>query len=383
MPVPPTVRASVVRYAAGTTEARVGTAVRLSEVTNIEFATERIGYALGGPQGSTFPLKTNNGGRRWFIDGPAFFLPVADGAASVSDMAATSATEAYAYGGQGGSSVVITTDAGKHWWRAFLGQAVVAVAQHGSDIWALAAGPEKPSSGVNAVAPMWLYDSSDGGRNWTYRSTLPGVRGWEADLARPSANTAFALVKDFGPERASEAGIVETTDGGRTWTKRSDPCEQNLGRRGFGFTQRLQAASPTSLWLFCGSQPSTGSQAKLVERSSNSGQTWTLVASNAPGTHVRSNDISAMGALPDTGTTGYLSVTSPSEAWLILVGNDVLWKTADGGRTWTAAASSKVEEQFPQEFSLAQQSVFVKTQNALWEHSATGWKLVAGTPKPY
>ncbi len=87
-----------------------------------------------------------------------------------------------------------------------------------------------------------------------------------------------------------------------------------------------------------------------------------------------------MGALPDTGTTGYLSVTSASDAWLILVRNDVLWKTTDGGHAWTAAAPAKVEEQFPQELSLAQQSVFVKTQNALWEHSVKGWKLVAGRP---
>ncbi|WP_249019730.1 hypothetical protein [Conexibacter sp. S30A1] len=382
-PVPQTVRATLVRPGAGTREPPVGTAVRLSQVDSIEFATEQVGYALGGPQGSTFPLKTTDGGHRWFIDGPAFFLPVADGAASVSDMAATSATEAYAYGGQGGSSIVMTTDAGKRWWRTYLGQAVVAVSQHGSDIWALAAGPETPSSGVAAVAPMWLYDSSDGGRSRTYRSTLPDVRGWEADLVRPSANTAFALIKGFGLERASEAGIVQTTNGGETWIKRSDPCEQQLARRGFGFTERLQATSPTSLWLFCGTQPSTGAQAKLVERSSNSGQTWTLIASNAPGEHVRSNDISAIGTLPDTGTTGYLSVTSPSDAWLILIGNSMFWKTTDGGHTWTAAAPSKIEAQFPQEFSLAQQSIFVKTQNALWKHSADGWTLVAGTPKPY
>ena len=61
----------------------------------------------------------------------------------------------------------------------------------------------------------------------------------------------------------------------------------------------------------------------------------------------------------------------------------MFWKTTDGGHTWTAAAPSKIEAQFPQEFSLAQQSIFVKTQNALWKHSADGWTLVAGTPKPY
>ena len=93
----------------------------------------------------------------------------------------------------------------------------------------------------SVASSMWLYDSTNGGRSWTYRSTLPALRGWEADLVRPSANVGFALVKGFGTERAADAGIAETTDGGATWSSRSDPCERNRAARSFGFTQRLQA----------------------------------------------------------------------------------------------------------------------------------------------
>jgi photosystem II stability/assembly factor-like uncharacterized protein len=333
--------------------------------------------------GSTFPLKTVDGGRTWFVDGPAFFLPVADGAAAVGDMSAGSATEAYAYGGpEAGSSIVITTDGGKQWWRAWLGQALVAVSQHGRDLWALAAGPTASSS-VNSAPSMLLYDSGDGGRTWTYRSTLSGVRGWEADLARPSATTAFALVAAVDADPADNAGIVQTTNGGATWTKRSDPCDKKFSKYPVDWTERLAASSTTSLWLFCGSQPATGIQTKLVERSANAGRTWTLVASNAPGEHVPPNDIPLHGELPDTGTTGGLVVSSSSDASLILAGNNVLWKTTDGGHTWTDGAPPTIEAQFPQEIATARRSVFVKTQNALWMSPATGWKLVAGTPKPY
>ena len=227
---------------------------------------------------------------------------------------------------------------------------------------------------------MWLYNSTTGGRSWTYRSTLPDLRGWEADLARPSANVGFALVKGFGTERAADAGIVETTDGGATWSRRSDPCERNRGPRSFGFTQRLQAVSQTSLWLFCGAHPSAGTQAKVVWRSANAGQTWTLVASSAPGEHVRSGDISAVGELPETGTTGDLAASTRSAAWLILLGSGVLWTTTDGGRAWTAATPAKIDEQIPGEFSLAQRSIFVRTAYALWRHTSRGWKLVAGSP---
>ena len=376
---PATSRATLVRPAAGGHGPAVGTAVRLSEVLDIAFATPRVGYALGGPFGSRFPLKTTDGGRNWFIDGPAFFLPVADGAAAVDDMWAASANESYAYGGPGGgSSIAITTDAGRHWWRAWLGQALLTVSQRGSDLWALAAGSTSSAAG-NSDPPVLLYDSANGGRSWTYRSTLIGVRGWEADLARPSLTTAFALVNGFGSEHPADAGIVETTNGGATWTKLTDPCSNSR----FDFTERLAAPSTTSLWLFCGGQPSTGIQAKLVERSSDAGRSWTLVAADTPGQHVPSNDIPLTGELPAAGATGYVSVTSPSDAWLILTGSDVLWKTTDGGQIWTDGAPSTIEAQFPQQLSLTDGSLFVKSQNALWEHPAASWTLVAGTSKPY
>ena len=327
-------------------EPAVGTAVRLSEVNDVAFATRRVGYALGGPFGSTFPLKTTNGGRSWFVDGPALFLPVADGAAAVGDLSATSA-DAYSYGGDaGGSSVVISNDGGKRWWRAWLGQAVVAVSQRGSDLWALAAG-STDSSAVNAIPPLLLYDSSNGGRTWTYRSTLSGVRGFEADLTRPSATTAFALVKPFGSERSTDAGIVETTDGGKSWVKRLDPCDERFSKYGVNSAERLAASSDTSLWLFCGSQPATGIQAKLVERSDNGGRSWRRVASNAPGEHVPPDDIPLEGALPDTGTTGNLSVTSSADAWLVLVGDDELWKTTDGGHRWVRGAPARWKKTVP------------------------------------
>ncbi len=380
--VPPVSRATLLRPSAGVHEPAVGTEVPLNEVSSIAFATPRVGYALGGPFASSFPLKTVDGGRNWFIDGPAFFRPVADGASVVGDMTAASASEAYAYGGPyGGSSIVITTDGGKQWWRAWLGQALLAVSQHGSDLWALAAGPTTSSS--NALPPkMLLYDSGGDGRTWTYRSTLSGARGWSADLARPSATTAFALVKPYA-DHASEGGILETTNGGATWTSRSDPCNRTFSKYAVNSTERLTASSTTSLWLFCGSQPYTGNQTKLIERSADAGRTWTLVASNAPGEHVPPNDIPLQGALSDTGTTDGLLVTSSSDASLILIGNSRLWKTTDGGHTWTNGAPSTVEAQFPQEIAAARLSTFVKTQNALWSLSAAGWKLVAGTPKPH
>ena len=82
----------------------------------ISFATAETGYGLGGPFGTTYPLKTTDGGRSWRIAGPAFSLPVLDAALSVDQIAVAGPNEAYAYGGpQAGSTIDVTTDGGRQW----------------------------------------------------------------------------------------------------------------------------------------------------------------------------------------------------------------------------------------------------------------------------
>jgi hypothetical protein len=71
------------------------------------------------------------------------------------------------------------------------------------------------------------------------------------------------------------------------------------------------------------------------------------------------------------------------DAWLILIGNNILWQTHDGGRSWIEAAPASVERQFPQQFSSGDGTVFVKTQNALWRGTGSAWQLLEGSPQPY
>jgi hypothetical protein len=250
-------------------ELSIGSVVPLHEVGAIAFATAGIGYALGGPLGYAYPLKTTDAGRSWRVDGAAFFLPTADAPASVSEIVAMSSMEAYAYGGpDGGSAVDVTVDGGAQWWSTYPGQGLMAMSSQGSDLWALVAG-STTSSAVNAQSTVWLYVSNDGGRSWTYRSSLSGILGWEADLVRPGASTAFALVKSYRNDVPGDEHVTATSDSGRTWAIRSDPCNKPFSGYAVDWTERLAGSSSSSLWLFCGSQPSTGMQVKLVERSND------------------------------------------------------------------------------------------------------------------
>jgi hypothetical protein len=359
----------------------VGTVVPFRYLSDLSFVSVSRGYALAIDSSVVYAAVTTDGGRIWRIDGPPLhIIGIAQAPAAVDLIGTGAPSVAFAY--QGGQLIDSTSDSGQHWWSALFDNELAAAAV-GNNIWTLVNGFS--STSTLQTAAVWLYTSTDGGRHWFYKATLPRLSGGFAELVRPTRTTAFALVQSAFGENPKAAGIVETTDGGLTWIRRSDPCTSTtFADYRVDWTEQLQASSNTSLWLFCGSQPATGSQVKLVERSSDGGETWKIVASIAPGEHHPPNDISYLGSLPRTGTTGDLSVTSSSDAWLILISNNVLWKTTDGGRTWFEGAPSSVEDQFPQDFSIVGKWIYVKTQNAQWSSVAgKRWTLISGSNKQY
>ncbi len=365
---------------------RPGTKVPLTDVADIAFATPEVGYGLGAsrrPQAVTYPLKTTNGGKTWTIDGPGLYFETADAPLAVSSIGVVNAQEAYIWGGPGGggSTVVVTTDGGAQWRRASLGQATLAMSAAGGQLWTLAS-TARPSSPAPAVQ---LYVSSDGGRNWTLRSVIPDLRGWQADLDRTSATTAFALVSALKGSSPANDGIVETTNGGRSWVRRNDPCTTRRLGGDSEWTQRLAGTSAGALWLFCGGTPGTGLQPKSVERSANGAATWTAVSVQFAdeGVHPEpAGAIPAIGYLSSPGASGLLATTSANDASLILGGNSVLLHSGDGGRNWSPL-SAAIDAQFPKQLSVVGKQLVVLTVNALWRGSGTSWTLVAGTAKPY
>jgi hypothetical protein len=83
------------------------------DVSAMTFATTEVGFGLGGPFGTTYPLTTIDGGRTWRVAAQAFSRPTADAALGVDDISTASHTEAFAYGGPGGgSTIAVTTDGG-------------------------------------------------------------------------------------------------------------------------------------------------------------------------------------------------------------------------------------------------------------------------------
>lgn len=161
-PSPPqTVTATPITRAHGTL--RPGTLVRSADLGARAFPNARDGFALASVVEAQYPAATVDGGRTWRTDGPALHLNAAQAPLAVLYAGAANPHTFFAFGG--GQVVDATGDAGRHWWRAFLGGGVIAVVPRpGGGLLAIAQNPGSTA----ATAVTLVYVSRDGGRHWHY-----------------------------------------------------------------------------------------------------------------------------------------------------------------------------------------------------------------------
>jgi hypothetical protein len=143
-----------------------GTKVRDSALLGARaFWNARNGFALADVRSAQYPARTTNGGRTWRIDGPQFHVDAADAPEGVGAVGIAGPHTFFAYG----SSVAdVSTDGGRTWWEAFLGDLVVAVVRGPRGLVAYV----QHTTGDRAVT--WQYVSGDGGRHWRYSTAIGG-----------------------------------------------------------------------------------------------------------------------------------------------------------------------------------------------------------------
>jgi hypothetical protein len=163
--VPAVVTAARITRPLGTL--RPGTRVRSADLGAREFPNPRDGFTLASVGDAQYPAATVNGGRTWRTDGPALHLNAAQAPLSVVFTGAANAHTFFAFGG--GQVVDATGDSGKHWWRAFLGDGVLAVVPRlGGGLVAIA----QDATGSGSSAVTLVYVSRDGGHHWHHDTTL-------------------------------------------------------------------------------------------------------------------------------------------------------------------------------------------------------------------
>lgn len=293
-------------------------AVDPQHIQEISFVSLRDGFGLDGGDVVT----TVDGGISWGTVATAgqTELPSATDDSEPKGIVFTTTKDGFIWNADDeGPSLSITTDGGRTWLLVQSPTDVTAVLPEGSSVWAVTG---SPASG-KIVQPR-LWESPDGGQTWSSSpEPLPGDGVYISSATRVNADTAYVVDRNT----SGTAALVETTDAGRSWLTRSLPSDL-CGR----FGVLVQAADPSDPWLACAGQPSAGSQDHAIYRSSDSGQTWRVVASNVEGQP-------AVGALPGLGYLDQFAVASDTTAYIAL-GRGPLIETADGGTTWKAAASN-------------------------------------------
>ena len=328
-------------------ELRTGALVHHSDLADVVFVGRTDGFALALHGEQTGVAASRDGGDTWRVVTTA--LPT--GYPAQLDF--TDVVHGYLWGGAPNASGTLplwmTGDGGRTWTDTSLGPVVSDVSAIGADVWAVVGTCPISSSVQGKWCPVDIEVSLDHGATWAPSELPPpmsensgvAITDQDVEMARITPTRAYVLafesvVAGAGP---STGRLVFTSDGGRTWQSRSDPCPGT-----FGFGEQIAASSTNDLWMTCASQASAGSQAKALYRSSDGGSNWSLAAAaNAP---LLSGDVSlpAGGHFPVGGyvspySLGHanLAVLTSQQAWLFPDRTGV-FQTIDGGRTWKLAS---------------------------------------------
>ena len=169
---------------------------------------------------------------------------------------------------------------------------------------------------ITTVAKHGLWASTDGGSSWKQL--------WPAAGAQQITNRGSSMV--FDPEHPmtfwesgiyNGPGVYRTTDDGATFVALGDAHHID--------SVSVDLSDPQRLTLLAGGHE----QQSTLYRSSDGGATWTNVGVNLPtGTNFCTNALVIDKNVHLVGCSGYAG------------GTDGVFRTADGGKTWTATTTA-------------------------------------------
>ncbi|HEY3222058.1 MAG TPA: hypothetical protein VGJ80_15105 [Gemmatimonadales bacterium] len=202
-------------------------------------------------------------------------------------------------------------------------------------------------------AERGIYRSTDGGRSFEkvlYKDEYTSGNEVRIDPSNPSTVYAtlwqqqqtFWEAASFGPDStwAGAGGIYKSTDGGTTWTQLAGGLppvlEANIA---------IAPSNPQVIYAMVASvNPAGGSGPVGFYKSSDGGAHWTL-RTRIPGSSATLGDTTA--ATADPRSLGRIGggdlppiVVDPKNENVIYSASIVMWRTEDGGTSWSAVRGS-------------------------------------------
>lgn len=284
------------------------------------------GQPAGPPAVAVDPVRL--AGLSWRSIGPAMF------AGRVADVAGVPGRPDLLYVGTASSGLYRSTNGGVTFEPAFeaggtLSIGAIAVDPRDPDVIYVGTGEGAVRNSISFGDG--LYKTTDGGRTWRHLGLGRTERfsRLAIDPTNPQIVFAAAMGRAFGPNE--ERGIYRTTDGGATWERvlyvndstgasdvAIDPQDPSIVYAGM-YEYRREP------WHFRSGGPGSG-----LYRSSDGGRTWTRLTDPSLG-----NGLPGARLLGRIGVS--IHQANPQVVYALIEAQEdgVLWRSTDRGRSWT------------------------------------------------
>jgi hypothetical protein len=311
----------------------------VTTLLRVAFASPIDGFALfqtetspaddaGPPRCALYTVPTSNGGISFGNQGNTIATTSCDAPAGVSGIAVERKGRLLAYGPE----LKFSRDFGGQWKTAKVPGPVAGLVVAGKTPWALVVTRCRQLS-----CTVELYNSADEGATWHPARKQPPIRSVASLVARAAEGGTNTLLSRSAsgrmvialpePQRRvnspvpTTARVAESNRTDTRWGVSTAPC--NSG----GWTSELSVASTGALWLACAAQPGAGGQLKTVARAGGAGRRWQLVAASCTTRKHCEN------ALTVNGYLGGLYALSATTAFYV-GGRSSLTSTRDSGKSW-------------------------------------------------
>jgi photosystem II stability/assembly factor-like uncharacterized protein len=233
-----------------------------------------------------------------------------------------------------GGKIYKSTDCGENWSLANTPGNPISI---GSNIRSIVCSPNN-SGTLYAANGEGVYKSSDGGVTWAAKNSgLPHTHTLELAI-NPIANPDELYVTIYTPEGSWNGGVYKSSDGANSWIAKNNGLDKATGRSLYASQYRnivIDPKNPSTLYVANASWDSTGG----VYKSTDGGDLWTKITSSGNVEPAIWNTFVANNNRYSVRIIGI----SPVDPNILIFGTEFeVYKTADGGTSWTSAYADEV-----------------------------------------